>query len=142
MLKAGIFVALATGTASQALSAQETLKPRYERDLITRAEIQDRAPEVKSAFDVVQRLRPHFLRERSTGSITSPLTAEGNRNTAASRQPVQLYVNGAKSGIPAVSLREIPAAAVIDILYLNASDATTRFGTGHDNGAILVRTGA
>ena len=79
---------------------------------------------------------------RATGSITSPLTAEGNRNTAASRQPVLLYVNGARSGIPGTSLREIPAAAVIDILYLNAADATTRFGTGHDNGAILVRTGA
>jgi len=141
MLKAGIFLALTTATASRALSAQETLKPKYERDIITRAEIQDRAPDVKTALDVVQRLRPHFLRERATGSITTPLTAEGNRNTAASRQPVQLYVNGARSGVPAAALRDIPAAAVIDILYLDASDATTRFGTGHDNGAILVRTG-
>ena len=142
MLKAGILLAVATFLASQALSAQETMKPKYQRDLITRAEIQDRAPDVKNALEVVQRLRPHFLRERATGSITSPLTAEGNRNTAASRQPVLLYVNGARSGIPGTSLREIPAAAVIDILYLDASDATTRFGTGHDNGAILVRTGA
>jgi len=142
MQKAGILLALATGMAWQALSAQETVRPKYERDIITRAEIRDRAPDAKTAYDVVQRLRPQFLRERSSGSISSPLTAEGNRSTAAERQPVQVYVNGARSSIPKISLRELPADGVIDILYLNASDATTRFGTGHDNGAIVVRTGA
>ena len=55
--------------------------------------------------------------------------------------PIQVYINGVKAGIAAVSLREVLAEAVIDIVYLNASDATTRFGTGHDNGAIMVATG-
>ena len=142
MLKAVILLALAMGTASQSLGAQETVKVKYERNVITRAEIQDRAPDVKTALEVVQRLRPHFLRERSQGAITTPLTTQGDRNPAAARSPVQLYVNGAKSGVATFSLQEIQAAAVVEILYLSASDATTRFGTGHDNGAILVRTGS
>jgi hypothetical protein len=120
--------------------AQEARK-KYDRDLITREEIQDRSPDSRTAFEVVQRLRPHFLRERSSGSISSPLTAEGNRNTPAVKTPVQVYIDGAKIGPASYALRNIQANAVIDILYLNASDATTRFGTGHDNGAIVVRTG-
>lgn len=122
-------------------NAQETAV-RWERDLITRQEIQQRAPELLTAFDVVQRLRPHFLREKSVGAIASPTNLDGTRNQAAVKTAIQTYVNGARAGLPAVTLREIQATAVIDILYLNASDATTRFGTGHDNGAIIVRTGS
>lgn len=141
MLRAGLILALGAFALPVKATAQETRK-KYERDVITREEIRDRAPDVKTALEVVQRLRPHFLRERATGSITTPLNSTGDRNPAAVRQPVQLYVNGAKSGFAAFSLQEIQAAAVVDILYLNASDATTRFGTGHDNGAIIVRTGS
>ena len=119
-------------------TAQETTTKKYPRDLITMEEIKERAPNVLTALDVVQRLRPHFLRERSPGAITTPLDKNGNRNAAASRTPVQVYVNGTLSGIASVVLREIQADAVIEIVYLSASDATTRFGTGHDNGAILV----
>lgn len=122
-------------------TAQETVHKKYPRDLITREEIRDRAPDVLTAYDVIQRLRPHFLRERATGSITTPFDKNGDRNPAAAKTPIQVYINGTRSGIAAVSLREVLADAVIDIVYLNASDATTRFGTGHDNGAIMVATG-
>ena len=118
--------------------AQE-VRVRYERDLITREEIQNRAQDSRTALDVVQRLRPHFLRERAGVRISSPLSPDSTRNAAAVRQPVQVYINGARG--TSSSLRNIQAAAVIDILYLNAADATTRFGTGHDNGAIVVRLG-
>jgi hypothetical protein len=140
MLKATTILAvLAVGWTSHA-TAQETRK-KYERNLITREEIRDRAPDVLTAYEVIQRLRPHFLREKATGAITTPFNQKGDRNPAASKTPIQVYINGAKAGIAAVSLREIQAEAVVDILYLNSSDATTRFGTGHDQGAILVVTG-
>jgi hypothetical protein len=133
-------LAMQAGPANAA-SAQEA-KVRYERDVITRLEIQERARDARTAYDVVRKLRPHFLRERSSGTVSGPATAEGNRSTPAARSPVWVYINGAKSNLPTVSLREITADAVIDMVYLNAADATTRFGTGHDNGAILVRIGA
>jgi hypothetical protein len=111
---------------------QERVKPNYDRDLITREEIRERVPGAKTAWDVVQQLRPHFLRERAPISM-----AEGTQ-----RSPVQVYVNGVQSvSVPAVSLRDIRADDVIEIKYLNPSDATTRYGTGHLNGAVLVATG-
>jgi hypothetical protein len=139
-LVAGSMLVLVAALPERA-AAQETMV-RFERDLITRQEIQQRVPDLLTAFDVVQRLRPHFLREKSVGAIAVPTQADGTRNQAAVKVPIQTYVNGARAGLPAVTLREIQATAVIDILYLNASDATTRFGTGHDNGAIVVRTGS
>ena len=140
MLRTATVLAVIAITWPGDAEAQETRK-KYERDLITREEIQDRAPDVLTAYDVIQRLRPHFLRERAPGGIATPFDKNGNRNPAAARSPVQVYINGVKAGIAAVSLREVLADAVIDITYLNASDATTRFGTGHDNGAVLVVTG-
>lgn len=121
--------------------AQEARKA-YERDLITPEEIQDRAPDAGTAYDVIKKLRPHFLRERSTGQVSSPMPSEGTFSTRnpAERQPVQVYINGAKHIATTAALRELNADAILDIAYLNASDATTRFGTGHNNGAILVRT--
>ena len=61
MQRAGMFLALFALALPQALLAQETVKKKYERDVITREEIQERAPDAKSAYDVIQRLRPQFL---------------------------------------------------------------------------------
>ena len=121
--------------------AQETRK-NYERDLITQEEIQDRSPDARNAYDVIKKLRPHFLRERSTGQVSGPMPADGqfSSKSPAERQPVQVYVNGAKSITATAVLRELNADAILDIVYLSAADATTRFGTGYNNGAILVRT--
>jgi hypothetical protein len=42
-------------------------------------------------------------------------------------------------GEPA-SMVNIPASRVKEIRFMNARDATTRFGTGHSSGVILVTT--
>ena len=52
---------------------------------------------------------------------------------------VVVYLNGMRYG-GVRSLTTLSAEAVGDITYMNASDATTRFGTGHSGGAILIRT--
>ena len=129
MLRTGLTLTLLATAFPLAARAQEVRK-MYERDVITREEIQDRAPDAPSAYDVIQRLRPQFFRTRSTGSIT-------NRTRVA----IKVYVDGTARG-SILALREVMASAVISILYLDGSDATTRFGTDHENGAIVVRTGA
>jgi hypothetical protein len=96
------------------------------RDVITAEEIE--AISVTTAYDAIQRLRPTFLRARGANSFTS----------GDSGRPV-VYVNGIRSGEIEV-LQQIPAQTVLDIQYLNASEATQRFGTGNAGGAILVRT--
>jgi hypothetical protein len=118
---------LALTWTSEAVSQEE--KKNYPRNVITREEIKERAPDAKSAYDVIQRLRPQFLRTRPSGSVQS-------QNTV----PIKVYVDGsARSGLN--SLRDVLSLAVIEIIYLNGSDATLEFGREHENGAIKVKTG-
>jgi hypothetical protein len=98
---------------------------RGSRDVLTAEEI-SRASGM-TAYDVIQQLRPQFLRIRSGRSIQGSGQAE----------PV-IYVDNIRSGGLA-ALRSIRAESVEEIRYIGASDATTRFGTGHMAGAILVR---
>ena len=123
--------ALALLAAFPGASQGQKPKPHYDRDLITQEEIKERAPAATDAFEVVRQLRPHFLRERTTGTM-----AEGSQ-----RQPVQVYIDGVLNATRTAALRDIRAELIIEIKYLNPSDATSRYGTGHMNGAILVATG-
>ncbi len=96
------------------------------RNLITRAEIE--SVNVSTAYEVVQQLRPHFLSPRGQTSIQDP----------SSSLPV-VYVNGVRYGTPDV-LRSLRSMDVQEMRFLSASDATTRYGTGHVGGVIEVTT--
>jgi len=126
-----ILVALAFVVALPATSQGQGSKPNYERDLITREEIRERVPAARDALQVIQQLRPHFLRERTTGSMAA----------GSQREPVQVYIDGVLSATRTAALREVRAELIIEIKYLSSTDATSRYGTGHMNGAILVATG-
>ena len=81
-----------------------------------------------TAHDLITSLRPQFLRSRGVSSLrsTAPTTAA-------------VYVDGMRFG-EIESLRSLPALQILRIEYINASDATTRFGTDHVGGAILITT--
>ncbi|HET9513358.1 MAG TPA: hypothetical protein VFO95_05460 [Gemmatimonadales bacterium] len=111
-------------------TAQEVKKVRYDPDRILADEVAARASDAKTAYDIIKRLRPQFLRQRGSGSIR-------NYNPV----PVRVYVDGILQSRDVSALNEIMAHSVVEISYLNGSDATTRFGTGYENGAILVTTG-
>lgn len=96
------------------------------RNVITAAEVE--AINVSTAYEAIQQLRPHFLQSRGQASIQDP--------TAGT--PV-VYVNGVRYGSPD-ALNGIRAMDVAEIRFLSASDATTRYGTGHVGGVIEVRT--
>jgi len=98
--------------------------PRAQQDLLTDEQIQ--AGSHQTAYDAVRSLRPAWLRERP-GSITNPEGAE-----------VVVYVDGARMDGGVNSLRQVRADAVERMQYMSPSDATTRFGTGHMGGAILI----
>lgn len=111
-------------------TAQEVRKVRYDPDRIFADEVAARASDAKTAYDIVKRLRPQFLRQRGSGSIRNYTPV-----------PVRVYVDGILQSRDVSALNEIMAHSVVEISYLNGSDATTRFGTGYENGAILVTTG-
>jgi outer membrane receptor protein involved in Fe transport len=100
--------------------------PARRRDTITTEEIA--GLQVTSGYEVVQQLRPEYLRTRGVQSMQS-----------ASTQMAVVYVDGVRQGGPD-ALRQIPRESIQEIRYLNGSDATTQYGTGHGGGAILVRT--
>lgn len=109
---------------------QPEKKIKRQANLIVRAEIDKIANEATNAFDVVQRLRPQFLRTRGSTSLGGT-----GRTTPYAR----VVVDGVPRGELDV-LRQIPVMSIEEIQYLSGSDASIRFGTGYDGGAIVVRT--
>ena len=106
-----------SGTASQPTTAARPT--RGPADLITEAEI-SAGTNYQNALEVVQYLRPQMLRAR--GSL-----------------PVMLYIDDVKMNDMA-GLTSVPTNRIREIRFINARDATTRWGTGHDSGVILLTT--
>ena len=82
---------------------------------------------MQNALQAVQRLRPNFLQTR--GGASSSITQ--------GPQDVVVYVDQTRMGGPS-TLAQIPITDVKEIQYLNGTDATQRYGTGHGSGVIIV----
>ena len=88
--------------------------------------------EALTAYEAIEYARPRWLRPRSLRA--GPTPAMGSDTSG----PV-VYVDGIRAG-PIEELRRLRADRVVVMEYMSPSDATTRFGTNHDLGAILVTT--
>jgi hypothetical protein len=93
-------------------------------ELITRAEIDEAGP--SNAYDLIQKLRPIWLRWRGSTSFTQ-------------ETDVKVYLDGTGMG-EREALRRIDTFNIESIQYLDARRATNRLGSGHVNGAILIVT--
>ena len=112
LLTIGVF-----GSACAAATGTETQQARSSWGPITQSEIQQSV--VGDALEAVQRLRPRWLRPRMGDS-----------------QPLVYMRNQRYGGIE--WLRIIRCENVYEIRYVNARDATTRWGMGHSAGVIEV----
>ena len=85
-----------------------------------------------TAYEVIQRLRPRYLRTR--GAVQG--SPSGSTNNI---EPVDVvvYVNDNRVG-NSEQLRQISVSQIREIRYYSASEATTKWGTGHIAGAIQV----
>ncbi len=81
-----------------------------------------------NALDVVQTLRPRWLQVRG------PTSFEASREN-----PVMVYVDGVRVGGPA-QLRLVPVSTIESLQYLTPTEASSRLGLDHMNGAILIVT--
>ena len=97
------------------------------RNVITAEELAE--VEASSAFDAIQKLRPAFLRR---GRV--------NYEDDTMSHPI-VYLDGLRFG-GVDELRHIRSGELIRIEYLNGSDATLRYGTGHKGGVLLLTTRA
>lgn len=101
-------------------------KPRRMPNVITADELSSSSTVTpgQSLYDAIRFLRPQFLTPRGGGTSTEPV----------------VYVDNIRRG-GIDSLNNLFVSQVSEIRYMSASEATTRFGTGHPGGAILVKTG-
>jgi len=122
MRKPALVVAAVMALAACATGSADS--PRYNADRISRVEVDQAGP--SSAYDLVQKLRPIWLRKRGSTSFTQ----EGD---------IVIYLDGTRMG-DRESLRTIHTANVETLEFLDARRATARLGAGHVNGAILITT--
>lgn len=119
-LQAAVLILLVAGCAAGGREGSAA-----DRNIITAAELE--RFQNASAFEVVQRLRPHFLQRRGPSTYARP-----------DNFPV-VYVDNQRRG-ELGELRHIPAGSIERIEFVSAADATTRWGTGHVSGVIAVHT--
>ena len=102
--------------------------PARNRTILFPDEISQYGTAGRSAYDLIRQLRPEFLRSRGATSLRdlTPPTAV-------------VYLDGVKYG-DLNSLKLISAEQLTKVQYLNGSEATTRYGTDHVGGAILITT--
>jgi len=79
-----------------------------------------------SALDAIRRLRPGWLTARGPVSIQNQ-----------SQAGVKIYLDSSPQG-GAESLQFIRANTLGEMRFLNSREATTRFGIGHPDGAIML----
>ena len=107
-----MLVACGGGGAGTTAQPNQTRSVRGPADIISEAEIN--ASAYQNALEAVQGLRPTMLRPRGTSS---------------SQYQVVAYMDDVKL-IDLNGLSTIPSERVKEIRYINARDATTRWGTG------------
>lgn len=118
-------LAAAPALAQEGGATAQQPRARVRANLIKLEEIESAG--ATDTYELIRKLRPAWFRgARGASSLGSQPT-------------VVVYVNGLRHGGPA-SLRDIPLGHVLEIRFLDASDATTRFGIGHGAGAIDVIT--
>ena len=122
-------VCLAALILPAGLAAQDTTRkePRLTRnpDLISEQEIRAAPDASQTALSLVEQLRPNWLRQRGASS------------TRSVTPPPQVYVSGLKRGGPS-TLADVARASIKEIQHLRGTDASQRYGMGHESGAILV----
>lgn len=117
--------ALAT-LAALGCATRSGTRPSVDRDVLASEEIERTA--AVTAYDAVRQLRPEWLRRRGRSSIQN-----------ATAEVLVVYLDGARLGNVQI-LNSITVGSILEIRHLDGRDATTRFGTGHAGGALLIRT--
>jgi hypothetical protein len=112
-------------TASTATAASATRGTTgASRYLVTQEELTNLGD--RTAYEVLQQLRPSFLRSRDQQTSSNPYPA-----------PVDVFVDGGRTeGLDA--LKNIRASTVKEMRFYEPQDANTKFGTGHNGGVIAV----
>ncbi len=89
-----------------------------------------------TALEAIRQLRPRWLRGRGPSIRFARSTGQPTAKRREGR--VRAYVDGIPRDLELLDM--LDTEDVASMRFLNASDATTRFGIGHSAGAILITT--
>ncbi len=103
--------------------------PSGSRDVLTEQQLS--AYTHLNAYDAIRQTRPQWLRSgRGQSSLIQ---------SSQDRRGIRVYVDGVPMG-DAAALRTIDTRTVAEMQFLDAREATLKYGTNHSEGAILVTT--
>ena len=100
--------------------------PKPGPNLITSDEIA--RVNVQNAYEVVQKLRPAMLRQRQIATAHAQASGE-----------LLVYMDNNRLG-NVEQLRQISASSIAALRYFSASEAQTKWGSGHPGGVIEILT--
>lgn len=124
-------LALATSCGPHQTPLGEAALPARNPDIISRAELSDPAIAAMDALTAIRQLRPSFFRDRGPQTLRSsgdPALAPGQVRISQDYGPLQAV--GA--------LGSIGTRTLVEVRYLNANDATARFGINANGGPVIV----
>jgi hypothetical protein len=98
------------------------------RAVITNAEIPTTGTE--SALDMIQRLRPEYLRAKPSQTFTGA--------TSTNAPPPSVFFNGQRIGELA-DLRQIPAPSLSMVRYYSIEEGKRKFGMQYGGGVIEIQ---
>jgi len=119
-------VLVATLLSAGCASSGESGGPSRSRNLITQDELM--AVPHSTVYEAVRALRPRWLQARAGATFQS-----------REPQTARVYIDGQLRGELGEMWNLLPTE-VNEIRFMSASDATTRFGTNHIGGAIVITT--
>jgi hypothetical protein len=125
---AALLVACSSATTSSGAG------PRSNRNVITAEEIQAARRPGSTAWELISALRPLYLTSRGITSLGNASSGVGSVSAVAI-----VHLDGSRYG-DLQSLKDLNADTVHHVQYMNAADATTRYGTDHSGGVILIYT--
>ena len=138
---AAISLVAAACASSPPSSSGGTPGPRTGPNFITADEIS--RVNVQNAYEAVQKLRPSMLRQRQVASANGQggvgKDAPAVTGTSVSAGQLVVYVDNTRLG-DVDQLRGIAASSIFSVRYFSASEAQTKWGSGHPGGAIEVIT--
>lgn len=123
---AGLLLSVACASAPDPDSDAAPLSVSRQADVITATELTDPALGSANLYEAVRRLRPRFLSSRGPSSIANP-----------SAGTVHVSVDGGPLSAVSVLASFLPNT-IAEVRYLNAGDATQRFGANANGGGVLL----
>lgn len=86
----------------------------------------------QNLYQAIQMLRPGWFRQRTRTSMG------GTARTGGANDPLVVYLDNVRYG-DVNSLKQLTTTGVTELRFYDPSEATNRYGTGHSQGAILVK---